>query len=297
MTDKIKVEKLAEMKERENRDLDTLVNENTLVAGETGAGVFGVFKFFQGIRNFFKGIQALGTLVTTSKIPVLQDDGSLKFTTPAEITSGLATTTELNNALTNLSKVKIIQISDCNNAYPDENGKKETYFADGTAINTPSNSLLWFIESERFFYSNNWRITQVAISQSASATNKPQQYIRHGTYVPSSSTWTWGEWEKVTTETDVNNALAKYGKIQKVRLVSKTTRTFTLETNHIYQLVISHTNDTSYNGLYIISNQTTLNTVTSNSKYTLSFESNVVSIYNSGTGNPTAFLTDLGKVA
>lgn len=108
---------------------------------------------------------------------------------------------------------------------------------------------------------------------------------------------TWGDWEKYIKETDLSNALAEYGKIQKVRLVSKTTRTFTLEANHIYQLVISHTNDTSYNGLYIISNQTTLNTVTSNSKYTLSFESNVVSIYNSGAGNPTAFLTDLGKVA
>ncbi|MCQ2590790.1 MAG: pyocin knob domain-containing protein [Treponema sp.] len=108
---------------------------------------------------------------------------------------------------------------------------------------------------------------------------------------------TWGDWEKYIKETDLSNVLAEYGKIQKVRLVSKTTRTFTLETNHIYQLVISHINDTSYNGLYIISNQTTLNTVTSNSKYTLSFESNVVSIYNSGTGNPTAFLTDLGKIA
>ena len=113
----------------------------------------------------------------------------------------------VNNALANLSKVKIIQISDCNNAYPDENGKKETFFADGTAINTPSNSFIWFIESERFFYSNNWRITQVATSQSANTTIKPQQYIRHGTYVPDYSTWTWGNWEKVTTETNIDGII------------------------------------------------------------------------------------------
>lgn len=90
MTDKIEVEKLAVMKERENRDLDTLVDENTLVAGETGAGVFGVFKFFQGIRNFFKGIQALGTLVTTSKIPVTDADGNVTYTTPQAIVDAVS---------------------------------------------------------------------------------------------------------------------------------------------------------------------------------------------------------------
>lgn len=172
-------------------------------------------------------VPAVQTLVAENKLAVIGADGKIISTTINQVAS-LVTA--------NFSKVKIIQISDCNNAYPDENGKKETYFADGTAINTPSNSLLWFIESERFFYSNNWRITQVAISQSASTTNKPQQYIRHGTYVPDKKSWSWTSWEKVTTETD----LANYEK--KVVSVKLNVGSATLNgvNGHNYLIYLSH---------------------------------------------------------
>lgn len=190
-TDKIEVEKLSVIKGREGRDLDKLVDENTLITGETSAGVFGVFKFFEGIKAFFKGITALGTLAKTNKIPVLQDDGSLKFTTPADITSGLATTTELNNALANLTELKF------NSSPASLDGalnKFEIFIYTATENDAPLvNSRQYQIVSSR----GGSRGFQYA---------EPHNWI--GDVYRRQHTGTWGEWKKVITETDIESVLS-----------------------------------------------------------------------------------------
>lgn len=49
------VKELNEIYGEVGRNLDNQVDENTLVAGETGTKTFGAFKFFSGIKKFLEG--------------------------------------------------------------------------------------------------------------------------------------------------------------------------------------------------------------------------------------------------
>lgn len=90
---------LADIKAMNGRNLDASVDENTLVSGEKADGTFGVFNFFQGIKNFFKGISALGTLASGSRIVTTDASGNVKYTTMNDINNYV-----VNNALTNYRK-------------------------------------------------------------------------------------------------------------------------------------------------------------------------------------------------
>ena len=99
-------------KEFPARNFDNVdITEDFNIAGQNGAGVYGAFKFFHGIRSFFKGISALGKLASGSRILVSDDKGNISYTTPSEITEGFATNESVNNALTNYQKVKRITLN------------------------------------------------------------------------------------------------------------------------------------------------------------------------------------------
>lgn len=87
-------------KEFPARNFDNVdITEDFNIAAQNSAGVYGAFKFFHGIKSFFKGITALGKLASGSKILVADESGNISYTTPSDITNGLATTESVNNAL------------------------------------------------------------------------------------------------------------------------------------------------------------------------------------------------------
>lgn len=80
------IKKLIHIKEEPGRDLDESIDEETLVPGESGPdsnSQFGSFKFFTGIRRFFRIIRTLGELNETSKLAVVNEDGSVSYITPS----------------------------------------------------------------------------------------------------------------------------------------------------------------------------------------------------------------------
>lgn len=87
------------LKTQTGRDLDSDVNSTTLAFGEKADGTQGAFTFFQGIKNFFKGITALGTLTTSGKLAVVNTStGEVNYTTVSDLVSAITTNTvELGN--------------------------------------------------------------------------------------------------------------------------------------------------------------------------------------------------------
>lgn len=84
------------LKTQTGRDLDEAVDSSTLALGEKADGTQGAFTFFQGIKNFFKGVTALGSLTSSGKIPVLNTStGAVNYVTVeslSNVVSGLITT-------------------------------------------------------------------------------------------------------------------------------------------------------------------------------------------------------------
>lgn len=78
------------------RNFDSSVDANTNIPGENDQGLFGGFKFFAGIKTFFKGISALGTLASGSRLPVTDSNGNVTYTTMNDINNYV-----VNNALAN----------------------------------------------------------------------------------------------------------------------------------------------------------------------------------------------------
>ncbi|MCQ2585630.1 MAG: hypothetical protein MJ185_08560, partial [Treponema sp.] len=108
------VQKLSEIKAESGRDLDSLVDENLLIPAETGAGTFGVLRFFQGIKNFFKGITALGTLSSTGRIPTTDSDGNVNYVTPQQILDAVSTINGDKNFANNVSVAGALNVMGVN---------------------------------------------------------------------------------------------------------------------------------------------------------------------------------------
>lgn len=122
----------------------------------------------------------------------------------------------LNSALANLTELLLITSTDANDCIP-TNKKYARYMAIGSNLPTSAMYLL-DVTYEKSASINQDRITQIAYLTSGNTTNKPTQYMRYGVSTNNGSTWTWGNWEKLTTETDLNNALTDYTKIVKVNV-------------------------------------------------------------------------------
>lgn len=105
------VQKLSEIKAESGRDLDSLVDENLLIPAETGAGTFGVLRFFQGIKNFFKGISALGTLSSTGRIPTTDANGNVNYVTPQQILDAVSTINGDKNFANNVSVAGALNVN------------------------------------------------------------------------------------------------------------------------------------------------------------------------------------------
>lgn len=126
-------------------------------------------------------------------------------------------------------------IRDFNLAIP-EKGKEKLYLipANGTQSNKPDSSTVqWYLRASRkpviSGISNEQRVIQQAICFSG-ASHEIKNYIRTATSTDG-TTWEWGAWEKVTTATDLNNALANLPKVIKTQINANKTLTLTHNTD------------------------------------------------------------------
>lgn len=118
----------------------------------------------------------------------------------------VTTETELNNALANFDK--IITETDANNCLGDET-KEVRYFLNTNASNIPSSlpvSNIFIDVNHIKLPSGNRNIFQTLYIWNANKIQK--MYTR--TILGSGTTYTYSEWEKIVSETDLNNALANY---------------------------------------------------------------------------------------
>ncbi|MCQ2598330.1 MAG: hypothetical protein MJ181_10850, partial [Treponema sp.] len=220
------VESLANIKAMEGRNLDASVNGNTLVSGEKADGTFGVFNFFQGIKNFFKGISALGTLASGSRLPVTDSNGNVTYTTMNDINNYV-----VNNALADyVGKGKTIYPTDLNNAY--STSKKISFYRTSTnVLNLPVANKNFIVEVNTYNDGTNLRITQIARFNGGESANYTYTRTGFGT-ITSGITWT--SWEKVATE----NRLT----LEKTVTLARGSNTITFATNYSYLLVASGNN-------------------------------------------------------
>lgn len=132
----------------------------------------------------------------------------------------LTTETDVNNALANQSKLKLVSKTDANECYS-ETDEISYFYCSGT--NCPNNDDGFIQTIRKDFSSGNKYVRQIWYNDNTSI-----QYTRYGKINGS----VWGTWEKLTTESDVNNALTDY---QKATLsITKETDADTLKDIGIY---------------------------------------------------------------
>lgn len=93
-------------------------------------------------------------------------------------------------------------------------GKREIYFIPvANQSNAPIPNYNWILEVDNKnvipTVSSEYRISQLATAYSGA--NPDIKYTRNGSS-NDGITWTWGNWQKLTTNTDLNNALTDYAK-------------------------------------------------------------------------------------
>lgn len=188
------------------RNFDSSVDANTNIPGENDQGLFGGFKFFAGIKAFFKGISALGTLASGSRLPVTDSNGNVTYTTMNDINSYV-----VNNALTDYQPKAILKenANDCVPFFtftnPTLNCYSQTY-----VVNRPSNPSVKNNTPDSY---RNWVITSTVSYTQATAytceqiamSNVGEVRVRTALHSSGDTEWTWGNWEKVTTEADLKN--------------------------------------------------------------------------------------------
>lgn len=154
-------------------------------------------------------VPAVQTLVAENKLAVIGADGKIISTTVNDIVELANVDGKINNALTNLSNVKIIKFEYGGTNYNDlvpTNDYKTIYWVRGTSVNPNTNSpnnehnVNYIVEAFTSGTGNTYRTKQIAYHME----NKNIIYIR------SLENGNWTSWEKLTTETDVNNALTDY---------------------------------------------------------------------------------------
>ena len=137
---------------------------------------------------------AVTSLQATSKLAGLDANGKVNYTTPDAIKSALslATTTDL----TNLDTLYIPSVTDANICVLDKRGVK-SWRVYGSNTPTPATYFVtsyYTAEAQR-------RIIQIAYLTSSSSNATPTQYMRYGISTDNIN-WTWGDWQKLTTESD-----------------------------------------------------------------------------------------------
>lgn len=176
-------------KEFPARNFDNVdITEDFNIAAQNSAGVYGAFKFFHGIRSFFKGITALGKLASGSKILVTDESGNISYTTPSDITEGFATTESVNNALAKYWNGDITKKTnyqgDCNDL------TFGMFTISSVATNTP-NGKFGFLTS--IYRSTSYQVQYYEVVET-------EETFRRYRY---DNVWT--SWEKITTESDLKN--------------------------------------------------------------------------------------------
>lgn len=120
----------------------------------------------------------------------------------------------VNNALETLSEIKVTNKSSANDCIPTKNEKYGVF--KGVFTDTPFRDGTQIIESSIVFTSNEKNVYQKVTRYGSSPEYKPISYGRYGyKNISSSSDYIWSPWQKITTETDLNNALANYKEIKK----------------------------------------------------------------------------------
>lgn len=192
---------LGQMKTNEpTRNFDASVDGNVNIPAENGQGLFGAFGFFQGIKNFFKGISALGTLASGSRLPITDSNGNVTYTTMGDINNYV-----INNALTDYQEYKMQQITNgnANDCIPTNNSKVAFYR--GTMSGTPFSNTIAVVMTSKYYRAGSYDNVYQEVEQYGSATLNyiPSRYIRYGYKGISETEYSWSDWVKITTESDL----------------------------------------------------------------------------------------------
>lgn len=119
----------------------------------------------------------------------------------------IVTSTELNNALANYQEYKMINISsgNANDCIP-SNSDRVSYYR-GTMSNTPfSNTTAVILTSKYYFVGSYHNVYQEVEQYGSSTVNyRPTKYIRYGYKGTSETEYSWSDWQKVTTESDLKH--------------------------------------------------------------------------------------------
>lgn len=225
---------LGQMKTNEpTRNFDASVDGNVNIPAENGQGLFGAFKFFTGIKNFFKGISALGTLASGSRLPVTDSNGNVTYTTMNDINTYV-----VNNALANQTGVKITLSQDANTCVTNTETTKY-YYCPSSALHIPTVSgayIGWNIEVLNG--ASNYRCTQIAYS-----TNADYPYIYTRT---TNDGVNFTNWVRVANESDFSNYEKVFKKTtngEGTQIVSEAFATLGLNDNKTHTIMMKVENE------------------------------------------------------
>lgn len=135
--------------------------------------------------------------------------------------TGSTVNSAINGALANYDtkgNQSVIAKTDANLCIPNEQTESINYIAYGSNKNLPTNDASYFIRTQR----STSYIVQFASNVQNALTKTEPDYTRKAKL--SGETWTFSPWEKLTTESDLNNALNGYVKDLKINLGDYNTR-------------------------------------------------------------------------
>lgn len=155
------------------------------------------------------GVVAMKTLKINGKDAATSDDISAINQALTNYPTNTQTDQKINNALETLSEIKVTSKSSANDCIPTKNEKHEVF--KGVFTDTPFREGTQIIESSIMLTSNEKNVYQKVTRYGSAPEYKPISYGRYGyANISSSSDYIWSPWQKITTETDLNNALTNY---------------------------------------------------------------------------------------
>lgn len=248
------------------RNFDSSLDENINISAENNQGLFGAFKFFAGIRSFFKGISALGTLASGSRLPVTDSNGNVTYTTMNDINNYV-----VNNALTNYDKItKVYNLSSY--TY----NKVYEYIKDNwTSI--PNGKSSYLLSTNATGTAN---VVSCEITKQSDTFGECLVHSYYGDKIMINYNGTWSI-NNIATETD-NNSVIK----QNVRVYNQATNTYEVKDipkgNYLVVITSMYTLGSGkvYLGLLCYNTSVTNLSEISNNGVTVSLNGNVITVSN-----------------
>lgn len=144
-------------------------------------------------------ISAVQALAAANKIPVIGTDGKLASTTAQAIVDLANVDGKINNALTDFVEIGLVRKTDANECLPTKANSVSNYILPANSENCPYSPC-----TITTYKRNTDRFEQICYP---SATNGSPY---HRMVTLSNGVYIYGDWIKMVTEIDLNNALTKY---------------------------------------------------------------------------------------